>query len=345
MNNSIDLILSHSISEAQSVANGAEDFTNELFSVLPKNQVYRMPSTTSSRFYFSWVGGELVYGSGLSAFAKHMSNSYFLDKWKQDNGPAADEIMRIAASYGTFVHVVYSVIATDYARGYGFKVNRNLFTALREYMVSLGIPLSLVGDWSSRLSNDVASFTRWLHEWKVEVLACEYPVFDWTLGVSTPIDLVFTYEGKRGERITAAMNYKTRESGSVFQSDEYQIPVEALLLDRNLPDLKVSESFVWIPRNPKRATTDPWIVKDMLKVKHARLSRPYSWDDFVRDWNWQKMYGPNTYSYQIDLDKPIEDMGTFEFIPGQGNVFEEAKTIRQYCESFKPEQDSGSFVI
>lgn len=345
MNSAIDLLLNHAVSEAQAVADGAEDFTADLYCQLPRNYVRRMPSTSSNRFYFAWQGEELKYGCGLSGFAKHMSNSYYLNEWIKTNGKESDELLRIAAAYGTFVHVMYSIISTEYAQGRGFKVNRSLNVALKEYMDEMGIPKNLVGNWMNRLTNDATSFFRWLIDWNVEIVACEYPVFDWELGVSTPIDLVFAYE-KKGKRIVAAMNYKTRGSSQVYESDEYQIPVEAMLLDRNLPNLGVAESFVWIPRKPKRETTDPWITKDMLKVKHNRLGRPYSWEDFVRDWNWQKNYGPNTYSYSIDLDKPIEDMGLIDFDPKAEDklTFEGAKTIRQYCAMFKPEKEEP-FVI
>jgi hypothetical protein len=336
----VDLILEHSVNESESVPAGAVDFTSELYCQLPRNYVRRMPNNSGSRFYFTWEGEDLRYGCGLSGFAKDMANGYFLDKWKQKKGLEADEIMRNAGDYGTFIHVAYSVIATNYANGVGFAVNNSLYSALKEYMKERGTPMSLYSNWSSRLGRDIASFVHFLLTYKVEILACEYPVFDWDLRVSTPIDLVFSYENSRGKRVVAAMNFKTRESSSVFESDQYQIPAEALLLNKNLPDLGVTESFVWIPRTAKRATTEPFIMKNMMAAKHKRLgNKPYTWTDFVQDWEFQRDRGPSWYAYQVDLDAPVDNMGLFTFDPKEGITHEGMTTLKEYCERFKPEED------
>jgi hypothetical protein len=335
-NDSIDIILHHAVEEADGVPSGAVDFTDGLFCDLPKQWVHRMPVVSSSRFYFSFQGGELVHGTGLSAFAKHMSNSSFLDKWKQEKGMDADDIMDHASSYGTFVHVVYSMFATEYGNGRPFSVNQRLYLALKEYMKERGMPLQKYRSYCDRLARDVASFARFLQDYKVEVLACEYPVFDWDLRVSTPIDLVGTAE-INGKRMTFAMNYKTRENASVYESDTYQIAVEGLLLDRNLPDLNVLRSFVFIPRSAKRSSTEPFIIKDVLMAKNDRLGRPYTFDDFSQDWQWQKQRGPNSWAYHVNLDAPMSESGVFTFHPTEGfSGASKSLTIRDYCMTFQP---------
>lgn len=195
-----------------------------------------------------------------------MPKNKFLDKWRNNlieelgSVEKVDEFVDATADYGTALHIAVA----DYCRNSG--VNWAEFDSWAfNYLIGMGLT-NTVSQAHAELTKDFASLLQFFHDYRVDVIAVEIPV--WIKdGVATLIDLVVEMDAKnyektpieKRERITSIINLKSGKKG-FFETHVFQLYGEWQMFD-NVYGNQVSVTKVF-----NLAPSD-WKTKPSYKLK------------------------------------------------------------------------------
>jgi len=172
-----------------------------------------------------------TFKSITTFLSETMPPNRFLNTWREKkieelgSVDAAKEFVQATADYGTGLHIAVA----EYCRK-GFVDWTEFEVFAYDYLMSIGFKDSTLHSAVRELVNDFASMLAFIHEYQVQVLAVEIPVFS-SDGYATLIDLVvemnaLNYTEKtppeKRQRIRAIINLKSGKKG-FFEGHIFQL--------------------------------------------------------------------------------------------------------------------------
>jgi len=218
----------------------------------PREKLFRFDSP-QSRYYFRFPaqGVEIAYLGATGATGRLFGIGEGLLRYYAKNGEIAYLMTKIAADYGTLMHIEIGNFERD-----GRKAN---FEELEErgYGAALegGYPFA-ASEWAFFLPRNLASWINFCNEHEVEVLAVEYPVWSDEFSVATLCDIYceLTFAKKRRRAIiNLKKGYqdddRADENKTFYDGSDMQMQIERLLWQECVPHLPVDMVFNWAPNN------------------------------------------------------------------------------------------------
>jgi hypothetical protein len=239
-----------------------------------------------------------LYTSLTTSIAQSMPTPKALEDWKFQHGKKeADRLMKVAAHYGTMMHIeigkfikekVYDLdscneVVEDYTSENNFWDNDCV-------------------EWQHKLKEDMLAFAQFYNDYEVIPLGLEYVLLSDERGFGTPIDLVcfltvtedgFDYNDpyksgpRKGEprevkvkvQKRAIINFKSGRKG-FYETHGIQMECERLLWDENFPDSPIDVAMNWAPADWKtnptykvkewQGTTSKEEIEAILKLAQIR---------------------------------------------------------------------------
>lgn len=197
-------------------------------------RMWRAPfGASGGRYYFRSTGDRFY--SGYSTWTKSvLPTNARLIQWKVDQGEQGEEISLESREYGTcfHLHVARHESHDDLFR---FKFGGPLSYEWRAYIEQrvkeLCLPVHYIQVWTDRLLNDFAAYFRWKKEHRVNVIACEVPLWDDNFLIATPVDMIVQclvratpYAKEPTVPAVCVVDFKTGENGSAY--DEYSLQLK-----------------------------------------------------------------------------------------------------------------------
>lgn len=271
---------------------------------ITQQKVYRV-EIGAGRHYRNEAG--TTYKSITTFLDAVMPPNRFLQKWRESKieqlgtVDAAYEFVQATADFGTALHIAVA----DYCRN-GF-VNWLDFEQFSfSYFIGMGLTDHTLFAAHEELTKDFASMLAFIHEYEVEILAVEIPVFS-SDGYATLIDLVVVMNEKaytdkttadKRNRIRAGINLKSGKKG-FFDSHLFQLIGERRAFNEtyaNSCGFELDEVFNLAP-------TD-WRTEPNFKL--ARQTKPIDergleaeFDLYVHLGKMKKILGPPSKNFTI----------------------------------------------
>lgn len=229
--------------------------------------------------------GRKVFTSLTTFLSRTMPKNKILETWREKkieelgSVQAATEFVQATADYGTGLHIAvaefcrtgvvnwkdFEVFAFDYLMGMGLKEG-TLLSAVEE------------------LTRDFASMVAFIHEYQVEILAVELPVFS-SNGYATLIDLVVemnvcNYSEKTAQedrkRFKAGINLKSGKKG-FFEEHIFQLVGERNAFNETYSKscgFEIEEVFNLAPTNWRKAPTFK-IARQTKAIAEGKYDRTF----------------------------------------------------------------------
>lgn len=243
----------------------------------PREKLFRFDSP-QSRYYFRFPaqGEEIAYLGATGATDRLLGISEGLLRWYAKNGEVAYIMSKIAADYGTMMHIAIGdfekagrVIQFEQLEELGFS------TAMQG-----GFPFA-APEWAFFLPRNIASWIVFCEEHEVEVLAVEFPVWSDKYSVATLCDIYCELTFSR-KRYRAIINLKkgylddarADESKTFYEGSDLQLQIERLLWRECTPHLPVDMIFNWAPNN--------WTEKPTYTLKNWTDKTRFSEETLTR---------------------------------------------------------------
>lgn len=229
-------------------------------------KMWRAPfGSNGGRYYFRSTGDRFY--SGYSTWTKSvLPTNGRLIQWKIDNGEQGEEISLESREYGTCFHL-HVARHESMEDGFRFKFGGNQSDEWREYINTrvreIGLPLHYIGIWTDRLLNDFAAYFRWKKEHRVNVIACEVPLWDDEYLIATPVDMVVQclvketpYAKLPTIPAVCVVDFKTGENGSGYDEYALQLSFCRYAWNKRFAGTKYecTHAFNW---SPKKRTASP----------------------------------------------------------------------------------------
>ena len=203
---------------------------------IPIQEVLYRYDVQGSRMYRRKTGE--FYRSLTTFISLVESNPVFLNTWREDlieelgSGEKVDQFVEATASYGTTVHEAMAIIAREGGVDWD-----QLATWSRSELSGLGLSGKPLSKAVADVINDVACFMTFIHEYRVNILVVELPVYH-SSGIATLIDLVIEKDLKKyvstpvekRQRHRCIVNIKTGRKGS-FEAHTLQLRGEMLMFN------------------------------------------------------------------------------------------------------------------
>jgi hypothetical protein len=217
-----------------------------------------------------------LYTSLTTSINQSMPTPVQLEDWKFQHGKKeADRLMRVAANYGTLMHMEIGKFIKE--KCYDLD---GVDAAIENYLSDISFWDEDCKQWSSKLKEDMLAFVQFFSDYEVVPLGLEYVLLSDKRGFGTPIDLVclLTVDEKgewgevykSGERKgqpketvkrvqkRAIINFKSGRKG-FYETHGIQMECERLLWDENFPDTPIDIAMNWAPSD--------WKVNPGYKIK------------------------------------------------------------------------------
>jgi len=175
-----------------------------------------------------------IYKSLTTFLDAVMPSNKFLNRWREQmavelgGGDKAEEYVQKTADYGTALHIAVA----EYCRNSGVEWSEFEQWAFT-FLGDMGFQNSTLSYAHAELINDFAALLQFFHDYRVEVIAVELPV--WTdAGVATLIDLIVEMDAKnytekteieKRQRMKAIINLKSGKKG-FFENHVFQLDGE-----------------------------------------------------------------------------------------------------------------------
>lgn len=219
-----------------------------------------------------------LYTSLTTSIAQSMPTPKALEDWKFQNGKKeADRLMKVAAHYGTMMHIeignfikegVYDLDACE--------------EVVQNYTSDNNFWDNDCNEWAHKLKEDMLAFVQFYNDFEIVPLGLEYVLLSDSRGFGTPIDLVclmtVTENGldhndpyktgpRKGEprevkvkkQKRAIINFKSGRKG-FYETHGIQMECEKLLWDENFPESPIDIAMNWAPADWK--TTPSYKTKE-----------------------------------------------------------------------------------
>lgn len=260
------------------------DFLNETYILDdPGYTLYRFDNQ-GLRNYLKVIDGHIVgHGPSVTSVIHAMAPmSPYLLKWYADLGyKEARRVLDESALYGTFVHIIFGNLLL----GETLDLGDTLEGRIIDFIASQGErPESLpVGEWVRNCRQDVVGFIQWVHDYQVEPIAIEMPLFkgeDKPFGGTLDLVAKITHGD---QRVTALIDFKTGRK-DFYESHEIQLFALKDLWEYNW-ELPIDRLFNYGCKDfriPIGKTVTPYRFKDQTDSRHA-WKWQYYLDGFYAD--------------------------------------------------------------
>lgn len=189
--------------------------------------------------------------------------------------------VRRAAQYGSFMHAIFAIYWKQ-----KHITREDVSTYLYEYMKREGISHELYyANWMDRIMGDLLAFQAFMIEHQVQPYAFEMPLWHpdgYATQIDLPCEMTVMEEGFHGEvykqssekygykkgdpkktkgrvRIKAIINFKSKQKGVFYSSEELQLDLERRIWNHWMEPhgLKIDRIFNWSPKAWIRERTEP----------------------------------------------------------------------------------------
>lgn len=218
-----------------------------------------------------------LYTSLTTSIAQSMPTPQALEDWKFQHGKKeADRLMKVAAHYGTMMHVEIGRFIKE-----GVYDLDTVQEVVENYTSDENFWDNDCTQWAEKLKEDMLAFVQFYNDYEVVPLGLEYVLLSDKRGFGTPIDLVclLTVEEngfdhndpyksgpRKGEprevkvkvQKRAIINFKSGRKG-FYETHGIQMECERLLWDENFPESPIDIAMNWAPAD--------WKVNPTYKIK------------------------------------------------------------------------------
>ena len=219
--------------------------------VMPSYRLFRVDGSGNRYYYTSDESGQPTFYMSVTSFLSSvMPTSQFLTDWRVRLGKEeSEEAARIAACYGTYLHILIGQFMREGVYDHG-----NTPLALDEYMRYEGIPARYYGPWLEDLESDMLAFAAFAVERKLRPLAIEFPVCH-PAGLAGMIDLVGIIEFNRRD-VVAVIDFKSGRKG-FWDSHEAQLHTYRMMWNELFRGTAFEAEMVfnWSPKAWRTAPT------------------------------------------------------------------------------------------
>jgi hypothetical protein len=239
-----------------------------------------------------------LYTSLTTSIAQSMPTPKALEDWKFQHGKKeADRLMKVAANYGTMMHIEIGKFIME--KVYDLDLCDQV---VENYTSDNNFWDNDCTGWAHKLKEDMLAFVQFYSDYEVIPLGLEYVLLSDQRGFGTPIDLVclltVTEDGldydnpyKSGDRKgqprevkikvqkRAIINFKSGRKG-FYETHGIQMECERLLWDENFPASPIDIAMNWAPADWKTApkykikewqgTTSNEEIEAILKLAQIR---------------------------------------------------------------------------
>lgn len=238
-----------------------------------------------------------LYTSLTTSIAQSMPTPIQLEDWKFQHGKKeADRLMKVAAHYGTLMHIEIGRFIKE--RCYDLDA---IDSIVEDYLSDESFWDDDCKWWNDKLREDILAFVQFFNDYEVVPLGLEYVLLSDERGFGTPIDLVCLLtvdeKGEWGElyksgerkgesKITvkrvqkrAIINFKSGRKG-FYETHGIQMECEKLLWDENFPEAPIDIAMNWAPSDWKtipgykikewQGTTSEEEITAILKIAEIR---------------------------------------------------------------------------
>lgn len=201
-------------------ASGARALQNSLNA----QTLYRAPFGSDGARYYFRKGVRLFYAGYSLWTSSVIPKSSFLLQWMVDEGEAGKQKALEARVYGSALHHIIAEIERE--GGQSFKFDGDVAAwwkdIVRTYIESNGLNYFLLFEtWCQQVKNDIFAWFAFKRDYKVNVLAVEFPVYDDDYLIATPADVIALMEVD-GREVSAAIDIKAT-TRAVAGSTEYAL--------------------------------------------------------------------------------------------------------------------------
>ena len=259
---------------------------SKLFDNLPV--VHRIDAN-GQRYYYIWKNGKpLILSSGTTLISDgYPEDLTALTEWKvrkRLEGKDPDHEAQVRATFGTIMHVLYKEIFI------GKKIPLNNLRGYTDKLL-LGLDKDLYNEvWNrfeKEMVKDLFSLVQWIKDYDVVPLAIELMVASEKLMVATAVDLIakmtIKVKGETGEvyksgknkgqpkigwikkRIVGIVDFKSGKKG-FYDKHVLQLGLNKLLLEENVPNLKIDGVFNFSPKDWRSAPSYNFKQQDLAKA-------------------------------------------------------------------------------
>lgn len=232
----------------------------------PGKGLFRFESH-DARYYFRFpkAGVEIPYLGATGATKRLLGHEDGLLRYYAKNGEMAYLMTKIAAAYGTLMHIEIGNFERNGRRVNFDEVEERGYRAAIEN----GFPFA-ASEWAFFLPRNLASWIHFCNEHEVKVLAIEFPVWSDEFSVATLCDIYCELRfGRRREPVRAIINLKKgyqddgrADKDKIFYNDsDLQMQIERLIWRECVPHLPVDMIFNWAPNN-WTGTTPTYTLKN-----------------------------------------------------------------------------------
>ena len=242
----------------------------------PREKLFRYDSPQSRYYYrFPAQGEEIAYIGATGAVSRLTGIGEGLVRYYAKNGEVAYIMTKIAADYGTMMHIAIG----DFEKG----KRETSFDVLEEtgYTTAMqgGYPFA-AEEWAFFLPRNIASWIVFCEEYDVKVLAVEYPVWSDKYSVATLCDIYCEMKFAK-KRVRAIINLKkgyldnerADQNKTFYEGSDLQMQIERLAWKECCPHLPVDMVFNWSPNNWTETPTytlKNWTTKTRFNYRTLR---------------------------------------------------------------------------
>lgn len=238
----------------------------------PKEKLFRFDSPVSRYYYrFPAAGVEIPYmgATGVVDRETNIRDADQLIKWYAKHGELAYLLAKVAAAYGTQLHITIA----DFHRN-GMKADFDMVEIESLKAAKEGGFAFEMDKWGYHLPRNLAAWIQFCEERQVEVLAVEYPVWDDSVSVATLCDIYceMTFDKRRGRAIiNIKKGYldadKEDENKTFYPAQDLQLQIERRLWQKSLGAAQpVDWVFNWSPNNWRDQPT--YTLKNWTDTKY-----------------------------------------------------------------------------
>lgn len=273
--------------------------TPEITKIKSGEKLFRYNSN-GIRFYFTQNNAtkEKTFFLSVTSFSQLvLPTGFALQNWRVGLGKEeADRISEITANYGTLLHILIGEFIKKQKIDFSC-----LGTDIRMFMKSANVNEKHFGEWYTDLCNDLLSFSQFVHEKNVRVIALEFPISSTheNYKIAGLIDMVCNLDFGKG-RVTAIVDFKSGRKG-FYDSHELQL---------------AGYKFLWNS-----------LYGEYLPVTHTFNFAPTDW----RGINAKKEKIPPTYKLQNQSESVmVQKLPLYLEIALMDGLFTPTKSIKEY---------------
>lgn len=171
--------------------------------------LFRAPfGSDGARFYFRKGFPEFYAGYSLWT-SSVIPKSNFLIQWMVEEGDAGKQKSLEARAYGSALHHIIAESEREDGLRFCFDGDGAEWWKgiVRAYIDANGLSLLLFDTWCQQIRNDMFAWNTFKRDYKVNVLAVEFPVYDDDYLIATPADVIALMEVD-GKEVSAAIDIK-----------------------------------------------------------------------------------------------------------------------------------------